>query len=432
MKKGSRFVLLLALLSLIAFTSVGQFVLAQDATEEATEAPTPLPTATFAPSVEGTLTIWADEERTPAIEAAGAAFEAEYGIPVQIQQMGFGDIRNNLVLGGPAGNGPDIIIGAHDWLGQLYAGGLLAPIELPEEVAANFNPLALQAFNYEGQLYGLPYALEAIGIFYNTDLVESVPATWAETIELAQQVVEDGSAERGIAIPVGAGGDPYHHYPLFTGFGGYVFGRDAEGNYNPEDVGLDNEGGIAAMNELDRLVKADVLTSATDYGAAQTLFQEGRLAMWITGPWAIGDLTNSGVPFAVAPIPEMEETPRPFMGAQGFMINAFSRNLLLAQAFLTEFIATDEVMQIIYDSNPRPPSWLPIADAIDDPNIQAFTEVTTHADPMPAIPQMAAVWDAWGRAILLVYQQDQNTSPEEAIQQAAEAIRDQLAAGSGS
>lgn len=427
MKKSFRFVLLLALLSLIAFSSVVQFALAQDATEEA---PTPLPTATFAPSVEGTLTIWADEERTPAIEAAGAAFTEAYGIPVQIQQMGFGDIRNNLVLGGPAGNGPDIIIGAHDWLGQLYAGGLLAPINLPEEVAANFNPLALQAFNYEGQLYGLPYALEAIAIFYNTDLVEAMPETWAETIELAQQVVEDGSAERGIAIPVGTGGDPYHHYPLFTGFGGYVFGLDAEGNYNPEDVGLDSEGGIAAMNELDRLVKADVLTSATDYGAAQTLFQDGRLAMWVTGPWAIGDLTNSGVPFAVAPIPTMEETPRPFMGAQGFMINAFSKNSLLAQAFLSEFVATDEVMQIIYDSNPRPPAWLPIAEAIDDPNIQAFTEVTTHADPMPAIPQMSAVWDAWGRAILLVYQQDQNTTPEAAIQQAAEAIREQIAAGS--
>jgi len=428
MKKVSRFVLLLALLSLIAFSSIVQLALAQ----EATEAPTPLPTATFAPSVEGTLTVWSDEERTPAIEAAGKAFTEQYGVPVQIQQMGFGDIRNNLVLGGPAGNGPDIIIGAHDWLGQLYAGGLLAPIDLPEDVAAKFNPLALQAFNYEGKLYGLPYALEAIAIFYNTDLVEAVPDTWAATVELAQQLVADGKAERGIAIPVGTGGDPYHHYPLFTGFGSYVFGRDEAGNYNPQDVGLDNPGGVAAMNELDRLVKANVLTSATDYGAAQTLFQDGKLAMWITGPWAIGDLTKSGIPFSVAPIPKMEETPRPFMGAQGFMINSFSKNLLLAQAFLTEFVATDEVMQLIYDANPRPPAWLPVAEAIDDPNIQAFTEVTTHADPMPAIPQMAAVWDAWGRAILLVYQQDPNTTPEEAIHQAADAIREQIASGSGS
>lgn len=421
MNKSSRFVMLLVLLAL---TSITQVALAQEATPE--------PTPTFVPSVEGTLTIWADEERTPAIEAAGEAFTEEYGIPVQIQQMGFGDIRNNLVLGGPAGNGPDILIGAHDWLGQLHAGGLLAPIELPPDVAEKFNPLALQAFTYDGQLYGLPYAVEAIGVFYNTDMIESMPATWEETIELAQQLVEEGTAERGIAIPVGPGGDPYHHYPLFTGFGSYVFGRDEEGNYNPEDVGLDNEGGIAAMNELDRLVEADVLTSATDYGAAQTLFQEGRLAMWITGPWAIGTLEESGVPFAVAPVPTMEETPRPFMGAQGFMINSFSRNLLLAQAFLTEFVATDEVMQLIYEANPRPPAWLPLAEQLDDPNIQAFTEATLNADPMPAIPQMAAVWDAWGRAILLVYQQDPNTTPEQAIQQAAEAIREQIASGAGS
>ena len=33
-------------------------------------------------------------------------------------------------VAGPAGEGPDIIIGAHDWLGELVTNGLLAPIDL--------------------------------------------------------------------------------------------------------------------------------------------------------------------------------------------------------------------------------------------------------------------------------------------------------------
>jgi maltose/maltodextrin transport system substrate-binding protein/arabinogalactan oligomer/maltooligosaccharide transport system substrate-binding protein len=422
MKASTKF-LILALALLMTVMVVGS-VAAQDASAE-----TPEPTATFVPAQEGTLTIWADEQRIPPLTTLGESFTEQYGVPIQIQQMGFGDVRNNLILGGPAGEGPDIIVGAHDWLGQLSANGLLSPIELPEDVAANFNPVALQAFTYDGQLLGVPYAIEAIAVYYNTDIVEEVPATWEELTALAEQVVADGKAERGLAIP-NSTGDPYHHYPLFTGFGAYVFGRDAEGSYNPEDVGLDNEGGVKAMQEIDRLVKADVLNAAVDYGAAQSLFQDGKLAMWITGPWALGDLRSSGVPFGVAPIPTMEETPRPFSGVQGFMINSFSPNLLLAQAFLTEFVATDEGMQLLYEADPRTPVWTPLVETLDNPELKAFAEAAANADPMPAIPQMSAVWNAWGNAVNLIYQQQ--ADPETAIQDAAQAIRDEIAKGSGS
>jgi maltose/maltodextrin transport system substrate-binding protein/arabinogalactan oligomer/maltooligosaccharide transport system substrate-binding protein len=338
--------------------------------------------------------------------------------------MGFGDVRNNLQLGGPVGEGPDIIIGAHDWIGQLYTNGLIAPLELDETLLANFNPVAIRAFTYDGKLVGLPYSLEGVGLYYNTDVIPEVPATWAETIELAQKLVADGTVERGIAIPNG-GGDPYHHYPLFTGFGGYVFGLDDAGNYNPKDVGLDSPGGIAAMKELDRLVKADVLNAAVDYGAAESLFHEGKLAMWITGPWALNGMRESGVHYAVAPIPTMQETPRPFVGSQGFMVNAFSINSLLAQAFLTEFLATDNGMKLLYDAVPFIPAWTPLATTIDDKDLAAFSTAIADGDPLPAIPEMNAVWTAWGNAISLVYQGQ--ADPETAIKDAAAAIRDEIA-----
>lgn len=396
--------------------SIPLSVFAQDATPE--------PTAPFVPSAEGTLTIWVDADRFPAVEAIGVAFTEEYGIPVRIQTMAFGDVRNNLQLAAPVGEGPDIIIGAHDWIGQLYSNGLIAPIELSEDLAANFDPVALRAFTYDGVLVGLPYLLEGVGLYYNTDLVPEVPATWAETTALAEQLVADGEAERGIAIPNGSG-DPYHHYPIFTGFGGYVFGLDEAGSYNPDDVGLDSEGGIAAMQELDRLVKADILNAAVDYGVAESLFHDGDLAMWITGPWALNGMRESGVPYAVSAIPTMTEAPRPFVGSQGFMINSFSVNALLAQAFLTEFVATDNGMQLLYDAVPFIPAWTPLASTIDDADLAAFSGAIANGDPLPAIPAMNAVWSAWGNAISLVYQQ--TADPADAITEAATAIREQIA-----
>src|SRR5262245_15788131 len=82
------------------------------ATPAATQPPPPTPTAFT--SVEGTLTIWVNAERAPIIEAASKAFTAKYNIPVRIQTMGFGDVHTNFNIAAPAGNGPDIIAGAHD------------------------------------------------------------------------------------------------------------------------------------------------------------------------------------------------------------------------------------------------------------------------------------------------------------------------------
>jgi maltose-binding protein MalE len=420
MKKST--VLVLALMLIVSLFALGPAA-AQD--------PTPAPTATFVPSTEGTLTIWTDQNRLAAVESIGQRFFEEFGVPIRVQVMGFGDIRNNLVLGGPVGSGPDLILGAHDWIGQLYSNGLLSPIALPASLVESFDPVGLRAFSYEGKQYGIPIAMEAIALYYNTDLVPEPPATWAEAVELAESLVAEGKAERGIAIPT----DPYHTYPLFTGFGGYVFGTNADGSYNPNDVGLDTAGGIAAVEELDRLVKADVFNAAVNYDTGRSLFQEGKLAMWITGPWELGNMRSSGIAYGVAPIPTMDGTPRPFIGAQGFMINAFSKNTLLAESFLLDFVATDEAMKLLYEADPRTPAWLPLtaeltaADTQEAADIKAFAASAGNGEPMPAIPQMSAVWTAWGNAVNLVYQQQGD--PEAIIKEAAQAIRDEIAKGSG-
>lgn len=111
------------------------------------------------------------------------------------------------------------------------------------------------------------------------------------------------------------------------------------------------------------------------------------------------------MPFAICNIPgETEAEGRPFLGVQGFMVSAFAKDPLLAQIFLTEFVATPEVMQALFESDQRPPAYLPVLDALEDENVAAFGEAGLNADPMPAIPEMGSVWDAWGNAVVLVAQ----------------------------
>jgi arabinogalactan oligomer/maltooligosaccharide transport system substrate-binding protein len=348
------------------------------------------------------IRIWADNNRRPALLEVESAFEEEYGVELLIEQVGFGDIRRLISTAGPAGEGPDIIVGAHDWLGELVAGGILAPIDLGD-LTSDFAPAAIDAFTYDGELYGMPNGTENLALLINTDIVPECPATWTE--------VHDISAEIHAADPDKYGfvrmeGDPYHFYPIQTAFGGYIFGRNETTNaYDPTNVGVGDPGSIAAATWYETMVAEGLQPPAVDWDTMHAWFESGQSAMTLTGPWAVQRITDSGIPFQICDIPgETEANGRPFLGAQGFMVSAFSRDPLLAQIFLTEFVATPEVMQAFYDADPRTPAYLPVLESLDDPNIAAFASAGANADPMPAIPEMGSVWDAWGNAVVLISQ----------------------------
>jgi maltose/maltodextrin transport system substrate-binding protein/arabinogalactan oligomer/maltooligosaccharide transport system substrate-binding protein len=399
------------------------------AAEEAAEAvATEAPTAEAAAESDLVLTIWADETRTPILQALAADFEAEYGVTLVVEELGFGDIRDQLTIAGPAGEGPDIIVGAHDWLGELVSNGLLAPIDLGDK-AGDFAPAAVSAFTYDGELYGMPNATENVALFINTDIVPECPATWTEvgeiSAELAASNTDDVATNKYGFVRME--GDPYHFFPIQTAFGGYVFGQTDAG-YDATDVGIDSEGSLAAATFWDQFVKDGLQPPAVDWETMHLMFESGQSAMTITGPWAITRITDSGVPFEICPIPgEVSENGQPFLGAQGFMVSAFAKDPLLAQIFLSEFVATPEVMQAFYDADPRVPAYLPVLEALTDPNIAALGEAGVEALPMPAIPEMASVWEAWGNAVVLVAQQGDD--PVNAFTNAAEQIRTAIEEG---
>jgi arabinogalactan oligomer / maltooligosaccharide transport system substrate-binding protein len=386
--------------------------------EAVEETPAPEPAAAEGPS----LTIWADDTRSPVLARLAADCEAEYGIQIVVTERDFNNLRDDFKVAAPTGAGPDIIIGAHDWLGELVENGLLAEIDLGE-TSDLFLPAAVQAFVYDGTLYGMPYATENVAFVYNTEMIETAPTTWTEVREVAAQLEEEGVVDQGYIIQEN---DPFHFFPIQTAFGGYVFGLTEEG-YDPTDVGIDSPGTIAAVQWLNTMYSEGHLQpgSAVNYDLMHAAFEGGNAAMMITGPWALPRIRESGIPYAVAPLPGETQPAQPFLGVQGFMVSAFSSDVLLAQTFLQEYVATEQAMQGIFDADPRPSAFLPVRAAIEDPDIAAFAEAGITGLAMPAIPEMSAVWSSWGNAMQLVAQQA--AEPEEAFQDAAEQIRTAIA-----
>ncbi|HCZ06278.1 MAG: arabinogalactan oligomer / maltooligosaccharide transport system substrate-binding protein [Thermotogota bacterium] len=373
----------------------------------------------------GKLLIWADELRKPIIEDLGKQFTELYGVPVEVQEMPFGDIRDKLSVAGPAGEGPDIIIGAHDWLGQLVANGLIEPLNFMKEIKDKFVKTAIEAFTYGNKIYGLPYATEAIGLIYNRKLVPTPPKTWKELLEIARKLTHPEKKEYGF-LTQASQPDPYHSFPFFTAYGGYIFGKNPDGTLNPCDIGLASEGAIKGAYLLLDLLKEGLVPEGIDYQTMTSLFNEGKVGMILTGPWAVAGARNSGIDVGVARIPTVEgHVPKPFVGVQGFMVSKFSKNKALAAFFLKDYVATKDTMLALYEADPRVPAYKPALDVVaQDPIVEGFAENIAVGIPMPAIPEMSAVWSAWADAITLFCSQKQ--SPEEALENAVMTIKKTL------
>src|SRR5690554_3164793 len=84
---------------------------------------------------EGTtkLTVWVDAERVDALKEVAASYEEKTGITVDLVSKDNAKIKDDFIQQVPTGKGPDITMGAHDWLGELVTNGVVAPIELSEK-----------------------------------------------------------------------------------------------------------------------------------------------------------------------------------------------------------------------------------------------------------------------------------------------------------
>jgi len=346
--------------------------------------------STDAGSGGSTLTVWVDAERVDALQGAADAYEKKTGVTVELLGKSVDDMKDDFIQQVPTGKGPDIVMGAHDWLGELSTNGVVAPLELGDS-ASDYLPVALQAATYDGTVYMLPYAVENIAILRNADLAPE-PAT----------SFDDMSAKGGFVVEQGAEGNPYHLYPFQTAFGAPVFGTDDSGSYDPADLQLGSEGGFAFADWLAAQGKngTGVLNTDVDGEIAKQQFLDGKAAFWLTGPWNVGTAVDAGINVAIDPIPSPSgQTASPFAGVKGFFVSAESKNKVAANDFLVNYIGTEEVQLELFKAGNVLPALTAAADsAASDPIIAGFQAVGADAVPMPAIPAMGSVWQFWGVA----------------------------------
>lgn len=336
----------------------------------------------------GKLVVWVDAERVDALQGAADAYQEKTGVKVELMGKSVDDMKDDFIQQVPTGKGPDIVMGAHDWLGEFSTNGVVAPIELGDS-SEDYLPVALQAATYDGTVYMLPYAVENIAVLRNADLVPAAATSFDDMLSKGTFVVEQGTE-----------GNPYHLYPFQTAFGAPVFGTDDTGSYDSTDLQLGSEGGFSFADWLGAQGAAGVLNTDVDGEIAKQQFLDGTAAFWLTGPWNVGAATDAGINVAIDPIPSPTgETASPFAGVKGFFVSSESKNKVAANDFLVNYIGTEDVQLDLFKAGNILPALTAAADtAAADPIIAGFQAVGADAVPMPAIPAMGAVWEFWGVA----------------------------------
>lgn len=377
----------------------------------------------------GALTIWADEVRAPVLEEFTADFADTTGVDVVVEEHAE-DLQEDYLTATEQGQGPDLVVGAHDWVGDFVRNGAVVPIQLNDDHIDALAPESVEAVTVEGQIYGAPYAMENLALLRNTDLAPDEPETFEELVEVGTDLVDDGEVDEAVMTEISSDGDPYHGYPLFRSMGGYLFGEDENGDPDPDDLGVDSEGGVAAFEKLHELGDAGsgVLRTSMNADNAVPFFEEADTPFLISGPWAVSGAEAAGVELEVSAIPGFEghEPATPFLGVQTFYLSSQSDNAVFAEEFLTNHVLDVDLATALYEADPRTPALLDAFDAVsdDDPHLEGFQAAAEGGTPMPAIPEMNAVWEPFGRAMADVL--DGASDGATAAEQAAAGIRDAI------
>ena len=344
-----------------------------------------------------TLVVWEDIDKSNGIEDAVAEFEEMHNVTIELIEKPYASQIEDLRLDGPGGTGPDVLTMAGDQIGTAVTEGLLYELQVDEDIQDIYSDASMQSQMVDGKVYGLPKAVETTMLYYNKDIVseEELPETLDEWYDLSTELT-DGENFGFLAL----WDQIYYANSVMSGYGGYIFGQDEEGNYDVTDIGLNNEGAIEAVEDMQRFYKDNLFPSGIigeqGINVLDSLFTEGKAAAVISGPWNLEPFASAGVNYGVTTLPTLSngEPMSSFIGVKSYNVSTYSKNPELAQEFV-EFIANEENSRTRYELTQEVPAVTSLADdpvIMENEAAQAVAEQSQVSVLTPNVPEMNEVW----------------------------------------
>jgi len=255
---------------------------------------------------------------------------------------------------------------------------------------ANFMEGSINSCYYEGNLYGLPWGNNCLGLFYNKAMLDEagieVPTTWSE-LEAACEALTTDSC-KGLAISaINNEEGTFQYMPWLLSSGGSV-------------MNLTSDGSKESMTYLSGLIEKGYISKECvnwTQADAEKQFASGQAAMMINGPWQFSGLAEDApdLEFGVAKVPKTDDGEyASVLGGENVAI-CTGANIEASWKFLT-WMTSKEKSQEICKSIGRfsPRSDIDIQEMFsDDPLNSVFAEIMPDAQsrgPSPDWPEISA------------------------------------------
>jgi multiple sugar transport system substrate-binding protein len=303
---------------------------------------------------------------------------------------------------------PDVITADVIWPATFAKSGWIQPLDKFNPKKSDFFDGQIQGATYQGKLYGIPWFINAQGLYYRTDLVSQAPSSPQAIVTAAKEATQkDPAIKTGFAFA----GDKYEG--VVTTFlciaGGFGGGLDLKH--------IDSSQNVQALTYMKNLIYQDQVTpqAATSWQEPnlEQAYMSGQAAFALNWPYVFQEAEASGSPVkgktGWVPFPS-SKSPKAALGGNDLVINAKSKHADAAYKFIqymadpktqiTRALAagdppavksayTDELFskapyfkeeQKVFDAvTPRPvtPDWPKVSDALQTELNAALTNQKT-------------------------------------------------------
>lgn len=330
------------------------------------------------------------------------------GIRVKVQQIPWSAAHEKLLTAHVGNATPDVAVIGNTWISEFV---LLNALERLDPWVARSDIVSPEAYFdgiwrtnvVNGAVYGVPWYVDTRVLFYRMDLLAAAgyavpPTTWDGWME-AMGRLKERMGEEGypILLPTNEWPQPVilglqNGSPLLREGGRY-------GAFREEPF----REAFAFYVEIFQRGYAPKLAN-TQIANLYQQFGRGEFAMYITGPWNIGEFrrrlpVEAQDDWMTAPLPGPDSAGVSLAG--GASLAMFRASTRKAAAWkLIEYLSEPEIQLRFYELTGNLPAnesaWQDSALA-GDPHVQAFHEQLRRVVPLPPVPE-------WERIATKVYE----------------------------
>jgi multiple sugar transport system substrate-binding protein len=321
-------------------------------------------------------------------------------IDLRVQQIPWSAAHEKLLTAFAGDATPDVCQLGNTWIPEFGTLGALESLNAFIERSPSINsrdyfPGLWKTNQLDASVYGLPWYADTRLLFYRKDMLAAAgwkapPSTWDQWLT-AMRDVKRKVNPNGYAILMPT--NEWEHLTILALQTDSQMLRDDDrfANFNSPQF-------RQALEFYKRLFDEELApaVSNTQISNYWEEFGRGYFAMYITGPWNIGEFRRR-LPAAVqnewatAPLPRPEGAKVSISQAGGSGLAIFRRSKHKDEAWrLIEFLSRPEQMVRFYKLTgnlpPRESAWK-LGRLEDDPPVGAFHEQLKHVVPLPRVPE---------------------------------------------